>query len=71
MPVANVSTLKKATVPKSAIVSMIASNAPPTMAGRAMGRATLQNALKGERPSVRATRYALADCCRNEARASR
>ena len=71
MPVAKVWTLKNATVPKSAMVSMIANSAPPAIAGRAIGKATRQNACIGERPSVRATRNALPDCCRNEARARR
>ena len=41
------------------------------MAGRAIGNAMLVKADMGERPSVRATRKAFADCCRNEARASK
>ena len=56
MPVEKVRTPKCATVPKSAIVSMIASSTPAAIAGRAIGSPTRQNAPQGPCPSVRAAR---------------
>ena len=53
MPVAKVCTPKCATVPKSAMVSMTTSRAPPASAGRAMGSDTRANAPQGEAPSAR------------------
>ncbi|MNZ59751.1 hypothetical protein D3C78_777980 [compost metagenome] len=54
MAVVKVSKLNTETAPKSARVSISASARPAPMAGRAIGRATRQNAAHGDSPSTRA-----------------
>jgi hypothetical protein len=71
MPVVKVRTAKYCTVPKSASVSISASATPPTMAGRASGRASRRKHRGREWPRVReaSTRHTL--CCWKAPRQSR
>ncbi|MNC72222.1 hypothetical protein D3C75_1232470 [compost metagenome] len=71
MAVVKVSKLNTATAPKSARVSIKARATPAKMAGRAMGRATCQNARKGDWPSTRAASIKPLPWARKAVRASR
>ena len=59
IPSVNTSTAKYDTVPKSASVSIRASDAPAAIAGRASGTATRKNAPHGPCPASRAASMAL------------
>ncbi|MNC65052.1 hypothetical protein D3C75_1153020 [compost metagenome] len=71
MAVVKVSKLNTATAPKSARLSIRARAIPAPIAGRAMGRATRQNACSGDNPSTRAASIRPLPWARNALRASR
>jgi hypothetical protein len=71
MPVVNVSTAKYCTVPKSASVSINASDSPAAIAGRAIGRATVKKLPQAVRPSTRLASSRQTDCETKAARVRR
>ena len=71
MPVVKVRTAKCCTVPKSASVSISASATPPTIAGRAIGRARRRKHDPSEWPRVREASSRQTLCCWKALRQSR